>query len=101
MWLINNASIPDDYIIGSGKLHSVEDLIKIVFNYLDLDWKKFVRIDNKFKRYDEKTNLLANINKIKQKLNWEPKINFEDMLIKMIDDQIKYSEDIQNKNKDI
>ena len=44
MWLINNASIPDDYIIGSGKLHSVEDLIKIVFNYLDLDWKNLLEL---------------------------------------------------------
>ena len=91
MWLVNNAHEPDEFIIGSGKLHNVQDLVEMVFNYLDLNWEKFVIVDDSLKREKEQTILLANINKIKKKLNWSPQKKLNDVLIQMIDDHFEYS----------
>ncbi len=91
MWLINNAHEPDEFIVGSGKLHNVQELVEMAFNYLDLNWEKFVIIDDSLKREKEQTILLANINKIKKKLNWSPQKKLNDVLIQMIDDHFEYS----------
>ena len=49
MWLICQQKKADDFIIGTGKLHSVEDFAKIAFKYVNLNYKDFLRIDKKFK----------------------------------------------------
>lgn len=72
-----------DYIISSWKLHTIQDLVEIVFNYFDLDWKQYVKSDENI--VQRKTGILFGDNsKIKQNIWWKPKIWFEEMIINII-----------------
>ena len=77
MWLICQQKKADDFIIGTGKLHSVEDFVKLAFKYVNLDYKNFLEVDNKLKRKKDSKARLADISKIKRILKWKPKINFK------------------------
>jgi GDPmannose 4,6-dehydratase len=84
MYLLTRNNISDNFIIASGVLHSVEDFVSIVFNYLGLNYKEYVIVNpNLIKKSNR--NLCGDISKIKQTMNWEPKIKFEEMIIEMIE----------------
>ena len=84
MWKMLQQNKPQDFVIGPGKLHSVKDFLKIAFGYFGLDYKKFIIIDKKFYRKNDKYILRANINKANSILNWKPKINFKSLVIEMV-----------------
>ncbi|MDP1689118.1 MAG: GDP-mannose 4,6-dehydratase [bacterium] len=84
MWLMLQANRPEDYIIGTGEVHSVKDILEIAFGSLDLEWQKYVIIDEKYIRPKEDFETVADISKIKSDLNWEPKTKFEEMIILMV-----------------
>lgn len=87
MWLSLQHDISDDYIIGSEEKHTVYDVIHYVTKYLGIkQWK--VEVSNNFKRSKNKYYAKPDINKIKS-LGWNPKYNFESMLINIIDNQLK------------
>ena len=65
MWLMLQQKKPDDYVIGTGEQHSVEDFLKLAFSYADLDHKKFVKISQKFMRPAEVNSLQADFSKAK------------------------------------
>ena len=88
MWLICQQKKGDDYVIGTGKLHSVEDFAKLAFRYVDLNYKDFIEIDKSLIRKDNRARL-ANISKIKKKLNWKPKIDFKGLVKDMVDYDLK------------
>lgn len=94
-YLVLMANEPDDYCIGMEESHSVQEFVEIVFNKLDLDWKKYIVIDPKYFRPAEVDHLEPDVSKIKNKLGWEPKYSFEDI----IDDMIKHDLEIANKEK--
>ncbi len=89
MWKILQQSKPDDYVIGTGKSHSVRDFVKVVFDYVGLNWKKYVEIDPRYFRPTEVESLIANAKKAQRKLGWNPKINFEDLAKIMVDADMK------------
>ncbi len=60
MWEILQLDTPDDFIISTGRLHSVRDFLNIVFSYLDLDYRNYVKVDPKFYRESEKIPLFGN-----------------------------------------
>jgi len=80
MWLMLQAKTPQDYILATGKLHTVEDICKIAFSFLDLDYKKYIVIDKSFYRKIEGNNFCGNNKKAKEKLHWKPKVSFEKMI---------------------
>ena len=80
---------PQDFVIGSGKLHSVRDFLKIAFTYLKLDYRKFVIKDKKLYRENDKYTLKANIHKANRILKWKPKINFKSLIKEMVFNDIK------------
>ena len=84
---------PDDYVIGTGKDHSVEDFAKKAFSHVGLNYKDYVVIDQKLIRPAEVDTLLADYSKAKKNLNWEPKISFDDLVKNMVD------HDLENINK--
>lgn len=90
MWKMLQLNKPDDFVIGTGKLYSVLDFIKIAFKYADLDFKKYIKIEKKLFRPNEKFNLRANISKAKKKLKWEPKISFVKLVHEMVDNDLKF-----------
>ena len=95
MWKILQSDIADDFIISTGKLHSVRDFLEITFSYLKLDYKDYVKLDSKFFRASEKNPLCGNAAKIKEMIGWKNTKNLEEIIHEMIDAElIKYKEGI-------
>ncbi|MGA9381535.1 MAG: GDP-mannose 4,6-dehydratase, partial [Phormidium sp.] len=84
MWRMLQQDKPEDYVIGTGKLHSVKELVAIAFECVGLDWTRYVVVSQDLIRPDEHFQLAANFSKAKQKLQWEPQVNFEQLLEKMV-----------------
>ena len=84
MWLILQHNEPDDFVCSTGVSHTVEDLVNYVFKKLDLDWKKYVKQDEKYFRPEELNVLKGDCSKAKEKLGWKHEFTFETMLDDMI-----------------
>jgi GDPmannose 4,6-dehydratase len=84
MWLMLQNSKPEDFVIGTGEVHSVQELVELAFGELSLDWKKYVIIDPKFVRQLENVEVGADISKIKKELGWLPKTSFNDLVREMV-----------------
>ncbi len=85
MWKILQKDRPDDYVIGVGESHSVEEFVKEAFTYAGLKWKKYVKIDPRYFRPIEVEKLIAEPTKAKKELGWHPRITFRDLIKIMID----------------
>jgi len=90
MWLILQQEEPDDFVCSTGISHSVKDLVKYVFNKLDLDYKKHLIVDEKYFRPEELYDLKGDSTKLRELTGWLPKYTFETMLDEMIDYWIGY-----------
>jgi GDPmannose 4,6-dehydratase len=95
MWLMLQQNEPADYVIGTGKQHSVEEFLKIAFEFVNLNYKDYVEIDARFYRPAEVETLLADPSNSKKKLGWEPKTKFEDLVKEMVESDLK---NIKDKN---
>jgi GDPmannose 4,6-dehydratase len=84
MWRMLQVDEPEEFVIGSGKLHSVRELVSTAFACVELDWEKYIVINTSLLRTDEHFQLVANPNKAKNKLGWEPQVSFEQLLEKMV-----------------
>ena len=89
MWLILQQDSPEDYVIGTGKEHSVEDFAKKAFSHVGLNYKDHIAIDKKLMRPAEVDTLLADYTKAKKNLKWEPKISFDDLVISMVEHDLE------------
>ena len=85
MWLMLQQDSPDDFVCSTGISHTVKDLVKYIFTKLDLDWKKYVAIDERFYRSEELNHLKGDCSKMQKELNWTPTYTFETMLDEMIE----------------
>lgn len=84
-WLILQQDVPDDFVIGTGESHSVQEFVNEAFSYAGLDPEKHVRIDERYFRPTEVDYLLADISKAKKVLNWSPKVKFGELIKIMVD----------------
>jgi len=85
MWVMLQQEEPDDYVIATGETHSVREFLDEVFGYLDLDWKEYVEIDPRYFRPAEVDLLIGDATKAKEKLRWEPKVSFKQLVRIMVD----------------
>jgi len=85
MWLMLQQDDPDDYVIGTGQAHSVEEFLEEAFSYANLDWKRYVKIDPRYFRPTEVELLLADPGKAKQKLGWQARVGFKELVRIMVD----------------
>lgn len=85
MWLMLQQQEPDDFVIATGENHSVRELVETAFSYLDLDYKDFVMIDERFIRPAEVDILIGNSAKAREKLGWIPAVNFQQLVKMMVD----------------
>lgn len=90
MWLMLQQDIPKDYIISSGEVHSLEEFVKKVFEKLNLNFKKFLKIDNKLYRLIDLEINYGDNSKAKNELKWEYNISFEQLISQLVDDEIQY-----------
>ncbi|MEE9572093.1 MAG: GDP-mannose 4,6-dehydratase [Candidatus Neomarinimicrobiota bacterium] len=84
MWMIMQHDTPDDYVLGSGKPHSVKELLQVAFGTMGLDYKDYVVIDPKFYRPVDVNLLHADSTKAKKILGWVPTISFGEMIDCMV-----------------
>lgn len=89
MWLMLQQETPDDYVIGTGKTHSVRDFCQAAFSYLGLDYQDYVIQDERFYRPAETAQLVSDPQKAQQVLGWTPEISFEDLVHQMVDTDLK------------
>jgi GDPmannose 4,6-dehydratase len=85
MWLMLQQDDPDDYVIATGETHSVKEFVEEAFGLLGLDWTKHVERDPNYLRPTEVDTLLGDPSKAKNKLNWQPKTTFKDLVRAMIE----------------
>jgi GDPmannose 4,6-dehydratase len=85
MWLMLQQDEPEDYVIATGQAHSVRDLVRIAFDHVGLDPDRHIRIDPRFLRPAEVEHLIGDASKAREKLGWEPRTSFEEMIRLMVD----------------
>ncbi|MGC9397632.1 MAG: GDP-mannose 4,6-dehydratase [Anaerolineae bacterium] len=85
MWLMLQQEKPDDYVVGTGKTHSVRELCEVAFSHVGLNWEDYVRQDPRFMRPAEVDLLVSNPKKARDVLGWEPQVSFEELIGMMVD----------------
>ena len=88
MWLMLQQEIPDSYVIGMGETHSVREFCEIAFSHVDLDYKDYVVVDERFYRPAEVDLLISDPTKARTQLKWEPAFTFNELVTKMVDSDL-------------
>jgi len=89
MWIMLQQDKPDDYVVGTGKCHSVKEFLEAAFSYVGLDPYKYLEIDETFYRPSEVMLLQADASKAEKKLGWRPKMSFEELVKIMVDEDLR------------
>lgn len=93
MWLMLQQDEPDDYVLATGETHTIRELLDIAFKEVGIDdWEPYVNYDKKFERPAEVDLLLGDPTKAKEKLGWEPKVSFEELIKMMVQSDLKIEE---------
>ncbi|MEB3294424.1 MAG: GDP-mannose 4,6-dehydratase [Synechococcales bacterium] len=89
MWLMLQQEKADDYIIASGEVHSVRELVEAAFETVGLNWQDYVEVDPSFYRPDEAVQLVGSIDKIRQDLKWQPQYSFKQLVELMVEHDLR------------
>ncbi len=85
MWRMLQADQPDDYVLATNETYSVQQYVEEAFNCVGLDWAKYVKYDARYERPAEVELLIGDPAKAKEKLGWEPKVKFKELVKIMVD----------------
>ncbi len=85
MWLMLQQDAPGDYVIATGESHSVREVLDVAFGALGLDWKRYVELDPRYLRPTEVDHLLGDASKAREKLGWQPKVKFRELIQMMVE----------------
>ncbi len=88
MWLMLQQQKPDDYVIATGRTHSVRQLLEVSFAHVGLDHTKYVEIDPELLRPAEVYHLKGDSSKARQQLGWKPQVSFEELIGMMVDSDL-------------
>ena len=89
MWKMLQLKKPDDFVIATGKQHSVKEFAKLAFEFLDLDYKKYIKYNKAYDRPSEVDSLLGNYSRAKKIIKWKPKISFKELVKNMVTEDLK------------
>lgn len=92
MWLMLQQKVPDDYVIATGEMHSVREFCHLAFEYVGLDYRKYVVVDPKHIRPSEVDILLGDASKAQRELKWTSKTSFVELVTSMVDADLKMLE---------
>jgi GDPmannose 4,6-dehydratase len=84
-WLMLQQERPADYVLATGETHSVQEFLEEAFGYAELDWREYVRIDERYFRPAEVDLLIGDASKAKRELGWEPTVRFSELVRMMVD----------------
>jgi GDPmannose 4,6-dehydratase len=90
MWLMLQQDEPEDYVIATGISHSVEEFLEAAFNYVDLDYRDYLVLDENLYRPAEVKLLQGDASNARKKLNWSPMISFEELIKEMVDGDLEW-----------
>ena len=85
MWLMMENNISEDFVVATGISKSLKDFLSISFEYLNLNWKNYVSIDENLYRPTDISKNMGNPNKIKKQLGWKAKYSFHEMIKEIIE----------------
>jgi GDPmannose 4,6-dehydratase len=80
MWLMLQQDKPDDYVCATGETYTVREFCEECFGLLDLDWKQYVKHDDRYERPSEVELLIGDPAKLKKQIGWEPKVKFKELV---------------------
>lgn len=83
MWCMLQQEKPNDYVIATGQLHSLEDFLEMAFGYFGLNWRMYVKIESNFSRPTETSSIYGDASKAKKVLGWEPSVKFDEIVAEM------------------
>jgi GDPmannose 4,6-dehydratase len=89
MWRMLQQPEPEDYVIATGRTHSIREFLDEAFGYAGLDWKDFVVVDTKFVRGAEAVQLVGDSTKARTKLGWTPRVDLKGLVRMMVDADFK------------
>ncbi len=84
MWLMLQQERADDYVVATGRTHSVRDFVRLSFAAVDLDWEQYVIVDPRFYRPAEVDLLVGDASKAARELGWRPEVSFEQLVEQMV-----------------
>ena len=85
MWLMMQQDTPDDYVVSTGRRHTVRDFCQVAFEHVGLNWEDHVKIDPAFLRPADVNTLCGDFSKAHEKLGWQPEVTFEQLVQMMVD----------------
>jgi GDPmannose 4,6-dehydratase len=90
MWLMLQQDEPDDFVIATGRLHTVEELVACAFDHAGLDWRQYVHIDESLKRGKaELHRLVGDATRARDRLGWRPEVTFEELVALLVDSELE------------
>ncbi|MFO1022179.1 MAG: GDP-mannose 4,6-dehydratase [Planctomycetales bacterium] len=92
LWLMLQRDQADDYVIATGQQHTLQQLLELVFGHLGMDWREYVETDKRFLRPTEVGQLFGDNSKARRLLNWEPRVNFEELARMMTEHDLRLAE---------
>jgi GDPmannose 4,6-dehydratase len=90
MWVMLQQDEPDDYVIATGDSHSVREFLETAFNYVDLDYRDYLVMDEKLYRPSEVNILQGDASKALKKLNWSPTVSFRELVNEMVEGDLEW-----------
>ena len=88
MWLMLQHAEPDDYVVATGKAHSVQDFVEAAFAAVDLPWEKYLKRDAALERPTEPARLVGSSEKIRRTLGWKPRTSFSELVREMVEAEL-------------
>ena len=92
MYLMMQHETPEDWVLATGETHTVKEFLEVAFKSVDLEWEKYVETSEKYFRPNEVDYLLGDSTKARTRLNWEPKVNFQELVQLMVNFDMKEAE---------
>ncbi len=96
MWLMLQQPEADDYVIATGETHSVRELVEIAFDYVNLDWRRYVVQDPELMRPAEVDLLIGDAGKARRVLGWQPEVSFTQLIQQMVDADLQRNQAVGN-----
>ena len=90
MWMMLSQGSPKDYVVATGKKHTVRDFARIAFGCVGLDWEAYVQVDPALYRPAEVDALCGDASLITNKVGWKPSVSFESLIAEMVESDLKY-----------
>ena len=89
MWMMLQQPKPDDYVVSTGETHSVEEAVNIAFSHVGLDWREYVKTDERYFRPAEVDLLVGDSTKARTVLGWKPTVSFRELMTMMVDHDLQ------------